>query len=110
MNLRTVLTELTQINTQQTPKQLTAVVSYFRQSGIGGITDRIQGKVLLFPLVEMFSKVGGQQAADAVIRQEHVEVSQQTALGFEWFVLRPQDLVWDDLAYTGRHYDYGCCQ
>lgn len=48
----------------------------------------------------MFSKVGGQQAADAVVRQEHVEVSQQTALGFEWFVLRLQDIVWDDLLRT----------
>lgn len=48
----------------------------------------------------MFSKVGGQEAADAVVRQEHVEVSQQTALGFERFVLRPQDLVWDDLLRT----------
>lgn len=45
----------------------------------------------------MFSEVGWQQAADAVVRKEHVKVPQQTALGFIWFVLRPQDLVRDDL-------------
>lgn len=45
----------------------------------------------------MFSEVRGQQAADAVVRKEHVEVPQQAALGFVRFVLRLQDLVRDDL-------------
>ncbi len=51
----------------------------------------------------MFSEVGRQQAADTVVRQEHVKVPQQTALGFIRFVLRPQDLVGDDLLQTQGH-------
>lgn len=59
--------------------------------------------VLLFPQVEMFSEVGWQQAADAVVRKKHVKVPQQPAFGFIWFVLCPQDLVWDDLLRVKRH-------
>lgn len=45
----------------------------------------------------MLPEVGWQQAADAVVREEHVEVPQQTALGLVRLVLLPQDLVRDDL-------------
>lgn len=45
----------------------------------------------------MFPEVRWQQSADAVIRNEHVKVSQQAALGFVWFVLRLQDLIRYDL-------------
>lgn len=50
----------------------------------------------------MFSEVGWQQAADAVIRKEHVKVPQQTALGFVRLVLRLQDLQRDDLPQQGH--------
>lgn len=59
--------------------------------------------ILLFPQVEMFSELGWQQAADAVVRKKHVKVPQQPAFGFIWFVLCLQDLVWDDLLRTQRH-------
>lgn len=51
----------------------------------------------------MSPKVRGQQAADAVVRKEHVKVPQQPALGFIRFVLRPEDLVWDDLLQIQAH-------
>lgn len=54
-------------------------------------------KALLFPLVEMFPQVGGEQAADAFVRDENIKVVQQASLGFKWFVLFLQDIVWDDL-------------
>lgn len=59
--------------------------------------------ILLFPQVEMFSELGWQQAADAVVRKKHVKVPQQPAFGFIWFVLCLQDLVWDDLLRMQRH-------
>lgn len=98
MTLRTVLTELPRINDTKSPVCCVMLLKIVRNQRHN--CDGIKRKVLLLPLVEMFSKVGGQQAADAVVRQEHVEVSQQTALGFEWFVLRLQDIVWDDLLRT----------
>lgn len=60
-------------------------------------------KFLPLPLVEMFSEMGRQQAADAVVREEHVKIPQQTAFGFKRFVLRPQDLVGDDLPRIHAH-------
>lgn len=64
-------------------------------------------KPLLFPLVEMFPKVGGEQAADAFIRDENIKVVQQASFGFKWFVLFLQDIVWDDLVQMeGKK----CCQ
>lgn len=51
----------------------------------------------------MFSEVGGQQAADTIVRKEHVKVPQKTALGLVRFILRFQDLVWDDLWQTKMH-------
>lgn len=60
--------------------------------------NRTNWKALsLFTFVEMFPEVRWQQSADAVIRNEHVKVSQQAALGFVWFVLRLQDLIRYDL-------------
>ena len=54
-------------------------------------------KVLPLPQVEVFPEVRRQQAADAVVGEEHVEVAQQAALRFVRFVLRPQDFIRDDL-------------
>lgn len=54
-------------------------------------------KALLFPLVEMFPQVGGEQAADAFVRDENIKVVQQASFGFKWFVLFLQHIVWDDL-------------
>lgn len=56
-----------------------------------------EGKALLFPLVEMLPQVGGEQAADAAVRDENVKVVQQASLGLIWFVLFLQDTVWDNL-------------
>lgn len=60
------------------------------------------GQILLLPLVEVFPDVGRQQAADAVVGEEHVKVPQQAALGFVRLVLRLQELVGDDLKQTRR--------
>lgn len=50
----------------------------------------------------MFPDVGGQQAADAVIRNERGEVPQQPPLGFIGLVLRLQDLIGNDLLRIQR--------
>lgn len=54
-------------------------------------------KALLFRLIKMFSQVGGQQAADSVVRDENVKIAQQASLGFIRFVLFLQGTVRDDL-------------
>lgn len=45
----------------------------------------------------MFPQVGGKQAADSGVSEEHVKVPQQAAFGFIRFVLLLQGTVWDDL-------------
>lgn len=60
----------------------------------------IPAKFLLFPLIEMFSKVGRQEAADAVVRQKHVKVAQKATFGFMRLVLFLQGLEGDDLSET----------
>lgn len=54
-------------------------------------------KALLFPLIKMFPQVGGQQAADSVVRDENIKVAEQASLGFIRLVLFPQGIIWDDL-------------
>lgn len=49
---------------------------------------------LLFSLVEVFPDVGWQQAADPVIREEQVKVSQQAPLGFIRFIFFLQGCEW----------------
>lgn len=56
-----------------------------------------ESKNLLFRLIEMFTKMRRQQAADAFIWKEHVKVTQKTPFGFKRLILRLQDFVWDDL-------------
>lgn len=55
----------------------------------------------------MFPQVRRQQAADAVVRQEKVEVAQQAPLGLVRLVLRLQHLVGDDLTRTNRNSTLG---
>ena len=54
----------------------------------------------LLPFIEVFAKVGGQQAADPVIRKEHLKVPQQLALGLIWLVLCLQHFIRDHLDRT----------
>lgn len=51
----------------------------------------------------MFSEMGWQQAADAVVRNKHVKVPQQTALGLKRLVLCLQGLVGNDLPQARRY-------
>lgn len=43
--------------------------------GIRVATNKGETKNLLLPLIEVFTKVRGQQAADAVVWKEHVKVT-----------------------------------
>lgn len=60
---------------------------------------------LLFPLIEMFTKMRRQQAADAFIWKEHVKVTEKTPFGFKRFILRLQGFVWDDLHTIDKHWE-----
>lgn len=80
-----------------TDQPTTSVLSPADQGTGGGAGEE---KASLFSLVEMFPQVGGEQAADALVRDENVKVVQQASLGFKRFVLFLQDIVWDDLAQT----------
>lgn len=51
----------------------------------------------------MFPKVGGKQAADTGVSEEHVKVPEQAAFGFIRFVLLLQGTVWDDLLRIQAH-------
>lgn len=52
----------------------------------------------------MFPQVGGQQAADSVVRDEDVIIVQQASLGFIRFVLFLQGIVRDDLVQMERQH------
>lgn len=51
----------------------------------------------------MPSEMRWQQAADAVVREKHVKIPQQTAFGLKRFVFCLQNLVGDYLPEMNKH-------